>query len=120
MAGRPLLLEEVRENVDAILYAWHPGTMAGPAIADLLFGIASPSGKLPVTFPRAVGQIPIYYNHKNTGRPTADKPVITIDEIEPGRRNIRAGIRLFISILIILRYIHLDMVFRMPNLNTRI
>ncbi|HDS01500.1 MAG TPA: glycosyl hydrolase, partial [candidate division Zixibacteria bacterium] len=51
MAGRPLLLEKARKNVDAILYAWHPGTMAGPAIAELLFGIASPSGKLPVTFP---------------------------------------------------------------------
>ncbi len=82
MAGRPLLLEEVRKNVDAILYAWHPGTMAGPAIADLLFGIASPSGKLPVTFPRTVGQIPIYYNHKNTGRPATDESVVNIDDIK--------------------------------------
>ncbi|MBD3217856.1 MAG: beta-glucosidase BglX [candidate division Zixibacteria bacterium] len=84
MAGRPLLLEEIRKKVDSILYAWHPGTMAGPAIADLLFGIESPSGKLPVTFPRAVGQIPIYYNHKNTGRPATDESIIKIDDIKPG------------------------------------
>ncbi len=84
MAGRPLLLEQVREQVDAILYAWHPGTMAGPAITDLLFGVKSPSGKLPVTFPRAVGQIPIYYNHKNTGRPATDNAVAKIDTIKAG------------------------------------
>jgi beta-glucosidase len=82
MAGRPLLLEDVRKKVDAILYAWHPGAMSGPAIANLLFGIESPSGRLPVTFPRAVGQIPIYYNHKNTGRPATKKSVVNIDNIE--------------------------------------
>jgi len=70
MAGRPLALENVVAKVDAVLYAWHPGTMAGPAITDLLFGAESPSGKLPVTFPRVTGQIPIYYAHKNTGRPS--------------------------------------------------
>ena len=59
LAGRPLTLTNIVDQVDAILYAWHPGTMAGPAIADLLFGVESPSGKLPVTFPRMVGQIPI-------------------------------------------------------------
>jgi beta-glucosidase len=69
MAGRPLALENIVDEIDAILYAWHPGTMAGPAITDLLFGIESPSGKLPVTLPRATGQIPIYYAHKNSGRP---------------------------------------------------
>jgi beta-glucosidase len=69
MAGRPLALENVSDKADAILYAWHPGTMAGPAITDLLFGIESPSGKLPVTFPRVTGQIPIYYAQKNGGRP---------------------------------------------------
>eukprot|EP00752_Nemacystus_decipiens_P018816 g16872.t1 len=66
MAGRPLTLGNVVDKVDAVLYAWHPGTMGGPAIADLLFGLESPSGKLPVTFPKAVGQIPIYYATKNT------------------------------------------------------
>ena len=59
------------DKADAIIYAWHPGTMAGPAIADVLTGTVIPSGKLPVSFPRTVGQIPIYYNHYNTGRPPA-------------------------------------------------
>jgi beta-glucosidase len=82
MAGRPLTLMNIVDEVDAILYAWHPGTMGGPAIADLLFGIESPSGKLPVTFPRMVGQIPIYYNHKNTGKPPSDDSIIHIDKID--------------------------------------
>jgi len=82
MAGRPLLLENVIKKIDALLYAWHPGTMAGPAIADLLFGVTSPSGKLPVTFPRVMGQIPIYYGHKNTGRPATDESIVNIDDIE--------------------------------------
>ena len=69
MAGRPLTLPRELELASALLYAWHPGTQAGPAIADVLFGDVVPSGKLPITFPRTVGQVPIYYNHKNTGRP---------------------------------------------------
>lgn len=69
MAGRPLTLEPVMARVAALLLAWHPGTMGGPAIADLLFGAEAPSGRLPVTLPRTVGQVPLYYNHKNTGRP---------------------------------------------------
>jgi beta-glucosidase len=67
--GRPLTINWVAENSPAILEAWFPGTMAGPAIVDTLFGDANPGGKLPITFPRSVGQIPIYYNSKNTGRP---------------------------------------------------
>ncbi|MDH3588349.1 MAG: beta-glucosidase BglX [Gammaproteobacteria bacterium] len=82
MAGRPLTLTNIVDQVDAILFAWHPGTMGGPAIADLLFGIESPSGKLPVTFPRMVGQIPIYYNQKNTGKPPSAETVIHIDDID--------------------------------------
>jgi beta-glucosidase len=62
----------VYENVPAILETWFPGTEAGNAIADVLFGDANPGGKLPVTFPRSIGQIPLYYNHKNTGRPPSD------------------------------------------------
>lgn len=68
-AGRSLLLEPLLPLVDSVLYAWHLGTMAGPALADLLLGVVSPSGKLPLTFLRAQGQIPLYYNKKNTGRP---------------------------------------------------
>ena len=69
MAGRPLTFHETAARVKAVLWAWHPGTMGGPAIADLLFGRAEPSGKLTVTFPRTVGQVPIFYAHLNTGRP---------------------------------------------------
>ena len=82
MAGRPLTLQNILDKVDAILYVWHPGTMGGPAIADLLFGIESPSGKLPVSFPRMVGQIPIYYSRKNSGRPPSHDAITHIDEID--------------------------------------
>ncbi|MFI5350573.1 MAG: glycoside hydrolase family 3 C-terminal domain-containing protein, partial [Elusimicrobiota bacterium] len=70
--GRPLTLSALVERAPAILEAWQPGTEAGNAIADVLFGDANPGGKLPMTFPRAVGQIPLYYNHKNTGRPPVE------------------------------------------------
>lgn len=69
MNGRPLTLGWEAENMDAILEAWWPGTMGGDAIAQTLYGLNVPSGKLPMSFPRNVGQLPIYYNHKNTGRP---------------------------------------------------
>jgi beta-glucosidase len=82
MAGRPLTLLNILDDVDAVLYAWHPGTMGGPAIADLLFGVESPSGKLPVSFPRLVGQVPIYYAHKNTGKPPTPETIVAIDEID--------------------------------------
>ncbi len=67
--GRPLILTKVNATVPAILDAWIPGTMAGPALCDVLFGDYNPSGKLPITFPYALGQIPIFYDHKNSGRP---------------------------------------------------
>src|SRR5437870_4530261 len=69
MNGRPLTVQWAADHVPAIVEAWFLGVETGPALAGVLFGDVSPSGKLPVTFPRAVGQIPIYYNHKNTGRP---------------------------------------------------
>ena len=82
MAGRPLTLGGVLDKVAALLYAWHPGTMGGPAIADLLFGVESPSGKLPISFPRVVGQVPIYYARKNTGRPASHDSITHIDDID--------------------------------------
>lgn len=69
--GRPLSMEADANQVPAILETWFPGTEAGNAIADVLFGDYNPGGKLPVTFPRTVGQVPIYYDHMNTGRPPA-------------------------------------------------
>lgn len=81
MAGRPLTIERDLPFADAVLFNFHPGTMGGPAIFDLLFGKANPSGKLPATFVREVGQIPMYYNHNNTGRPAPEK-VMGLDEIE--------------------------------------
>ena len=68
-AGRPLDLSWLDENVDAILYVFHPGLFGSIAVAEILSGRTSPSGRLPITFPRSVGQIPIYYNHRPTGRP---------------------------------------------------
>ncbi|MCC9018329.1 glycoside hydrolase family 3 N-terminal domain-containing protein [Flavobacterium lipolyticum] len=72
-AGRPLIFNWTADHVPAIVYTWWLGTEAGNAIADVLFGDYNPSGKLPMTFPREVGQIPIYYNHFSTGRPAKDE-----------------------------------------------
>ncbi|HSP88183.1 MAG TPA: glycoside hydrolase family 3 N-terminal domain-containing protein [Ignavibacteriaceae bacterium] len=69
MNGRPLSIEWIDKNIPAIVEAWFLGIKSGDALAQVLFGDYSPSGKLPVTFPRTVGQVPIYYNHKSTGRP---------------------------------------------------
>ncbi|WP_405301788.1 beta-glucosidase BglX [Kordia sp.] len=70
--GRPLAIEWAAENIPTIVEGWQLGTQSGNAIAQVLYGDYNPSGKLPMTFPRNVGQIPIYYNHKSTGRPTND------------------------------------------------
>jgi beta-glucosidase len=67
--GRPLALEDMVDDAPAILEAWFPGVQAGPAVADVVFGKVNPGGKLPVSFPYRVGQVPIYYNHERTGRP---------------------------------------------------
>jgi beta-glucosidase len=72
MSGRPLVIPRLHGQVKALLAAWHGGIRAGRAIADILFGAVNPSGKLTASWPRAVGQIPIYYAHKNTGRPAAE------------------------------------------------
>ena len=81
MAGRPLTIARQVEESDAVLYAFHPGTMGGPALANILFGKVVPSGKTPVTFPRMTGQCPIYYAHHHTGRAPSGKETL-IDEIE--------------------------------------
>ncbi|MBC7894482.1 MAG: glycoside hydrolase family 3 C-terminal domain-containing protein, partial [Cytophagaceae bacterium] len=82
MNGRPLSIRWVADSIPAIVEAWYPGVQAGPAIADILFGDYSPSGKLPVTVPRNVGQVPIFYNHKNTGRPPNPKDSYTSQYID--------------------------------------
>jgi beta-glucosidase len=69
VGGRPLVLGGWADRVAAVLMAWHPGIEAGGAVADVLTGAAVPGGKLPVTLPRSVGQVPLYYNHERTGRP---------------------------------------------------
>ena len=89
MAGRPLAIGADVANADAVLYAFHGGTMAGPAITRVLTGEA-PSGRLPMTFPKMVGQIPLYYNRLNTGRPTYDPPVL-IDDIPVGAKQFSVG-----------------------------
>ena len=71
--GRPLVLNQEKEIADAILNVWFPGSEAGYAISDVLFGKVNPSGKLPMTFTRSVGQVPLYYNYKSTGRPEKDE-----------------------------------------------
>ena len=81
MAGRPLTVERDLPHCRAMLYSFHPGTMGGPALANLLFGDAVPSGKTPVTFLRTVGQVPMYYSHNMTGRPYRGEKLL--DEIGP-------------------------------------
>lgn len=83
MAGRPLTIARDLANTDALLYAFHPGTMGGPALIDLIFGQAVPSGKLPVTFPVTTGQIPVYYAHHMTGRPATGNELL-IDQTPVG------------------------------------
>lgn len=95
LAGRPLTIQTVLEDCDALLYAWHPGTMAGPAIIDLILGNAEPVGRLPVSFPRMVGQIPIHYNRKNTGRPPSPNEVVHIDDIPAGAKQTSLGMTSF-------------------------
>lgn len=73
VAGRPLAIAHEAAQAAAVLYAWHPGLEGGPALADLLFGRAVPSGRLPVSFPRRTGQVPVYYNRRSTGRPAGGR-----------------------------------------------
>ena len=81
MAGRALCIGDEISKSNAVLYAWHPGCMGGKAIANLIFGDVVPSGKLPITFPKSVGQIPMHYNHKPCGRPVNPSNWLSIDDI---------------------------------------
>ena len=91
MSGRPAGLYKTQHLADAIMYAWHPGTMAGPALTNLIFGESVPSGKLPVTFPKGEGQIPIYYAHKMTGRPADSSAWTHIDNIKVKAEQLSLG-----------------------------
>ena len=88
MAGRPLTIERDLPNCDAMLYAFHPGTMGGPALANLLFGDVNPSGKTPVTFLRTVGQAPLYYAHNMTGRPYKGETLLADIPAEAGQTSL--------------------------------
>ena len=88
MAGRPLTIERDLPNCDALLYSFHPGTMGGPALANLIFGDAVPSGKTPVTFLRTVGQVPMYYSHTMTGRPYNNEKLLPYIELEAGQTSL--------------------------------
>ena len=83
MAGRPLTIGAEVDQAAAVLYAFHGGTMAGPALCNIITGKTVPSGKTPITFPKMVGQVPLYYNRLNTGRPSYDPPML-IDSIPIG------------------------------------
>ena len=88
MAGRPLTIERDLPACKALLYSFHPGTMGGPALADLLFGDATPSGKTPVTFLRTVGQVPLYYAHNMTGRPYTGQTLLDGIGLEAGQTSL--------------------------------
>ncbi len=88
MAGRPLTIERDLPNVDALLYAFHPGTMGGPALARILAGEVNPSGKTPVTFLRTVGQAPMYYSHHMTGRPYNGETLLEDIPLEAGQTSL--------------------------------
>ena len=88
MAGRPLTVERDLPNCDALFYAFHPGTMGGPALANLIFGDVNPSGKTPITFLRTVGQAPMYYGHHMTGRPYVQETLLEDIEAEAGQTSL--------------------------------
>ncbi|MBO4624878.1 MAG: glycoside hydrolase family 3 C-terminal domain-containing protein [Bacteroidales bacterium] len=88
MAGRPLTIERDLPNVNAMLYSFHPGTMGGPALANLLFGDVNPSGKTPITFLRTVGQAPLYYSHNMTGRPYKGETLLDDIPAEAGQTSL--------------------------------
>lgn len=88
IAGRPLTIERDLPHADAMLYSFHPGTMGGPALANILFGDVNPSGKAPVTFLRTVGQAPMYYSHNMTGRPYNGETLLEDIPVEAGQTSL--------------------------------
>ncbi|MEM9686758.1 MAG: glycoside hydrolase family 3 N-terminal domain-containing protein [Bacteroidota bacterium] len=84
MAGRPINITDYIDDLDAVLMMWHPGTMGGPALKEMLFGNSEPTGRLPVSWPKAAGQLPYFYNHKNTGRPADPEKFVGIEDIPVG------------------------------------
>lgn len=84
MAGRPITITNIIDDVDAVLMAWHPGTMGGEALQEIIFGISEPAGRLPVSWPKTAGQLPYFYNHKNTGRPAEEDQFVQMDSIPIG------------------------------------
>ena len=84
MAGRPISIMNIESKLDAVMMMWHPGTMGGPALLDMLNGTQEPSGRLPVTWPKSGAQCPIYYNHKNTGRPATAESFVQLQDIPIG------------------------------------
>ncbi|NNJ69693.1 MAG: glycosyl hydrolase, partial [Kiritimatiellales bacterium] len=84
MAGRPINITDSIESLNAVLMMWHPGTMGGSALKKMLFGVSEPGGRLPVSWPKSAGQLPWFYNHKNTGRPATPDHYTHIDDIPIG------------------------------------
>ncbi|TYP98186.1 beta-glucosidase [Tenacibaculum adriaticum] len=84
MAGRPISISNIIDDIDAVLMAWHPGTMGGEALHEIMYGIQEPGGRLPVSWPKTAGQLPFFYNHKNTGRPADSVKFVPIDKIPIG------------------------------------
>lgn len=81
MAGRPITISNIIDDVDAVLMTWHPGTMGGEALQEIIFGSREPEGRLPVSWPKTAGQLPYFYNHKNTGRPANNEDYVAMYDI---------------------------------------
>lgn len=84
MAGRPITITNIIDDVDAVLMSWHPGTMGGEALQEIIFGIREPEGRLPVSWPKEAGQLPYFYNHKSTGRPANKGNYVAMNDIPVG------------------------------------
>ncbi len=84
MAGRPITITNIINDVDAVLMTWHPGTMGGEALQEIVFGLREPEGRLPISWPKTAGQLPYFYNHKNTGRPANKEDYVAMYDIPVG------------------------------------